>query len=39
MLQLNENELVQRFRQPGGAGWVGFVNELLIWGTTDVYSL
>ena len=29
MLQVNENELVQRFRQPGGAGWVGFVNELL----------
>lgn len=29
MLQVNENELVQRFRQPGGAGWVGFVNDLL----------
>jgi hypothetical protein len=29
MLQVDENELVIRFRQPGGATWVGFVNNLL----------
>jgi len=29
MLTVNENELVSRFRQPGGAAWVGFVNDLL----------
>ena len=29
MLQINENELVMRYRQPGGADWVGFVNNLL----------
>ncbi len=29
MLQVDENELVMRFRQPGGKDWVDYVNNLL----------
>ena len=29
MLQVDENELVIRFRKPGGANWVAYVNNLL----------
>jgi len=32
MLEINANELMNRFRQPGGSDWVGLVNNIL-WST------
>jgi hypothetical protein len=29
MLEINANELMNRFRQPGGSDWVGLVNNVL----------